>query len=79
MKYASLRKSLNINPPGYLLNEAVMWLPTSEKWVFLPRRVSYEKYNDVQDEYRCSNIAIAANADFSITRAIRDIGVGSFS
>lgn len=43
--------------------------------MFLPRRVSHEKYDAVLDEYRCSNIGLAATEDFRYTNLIKDIGV----
>lgn len=54
-----------------------MWIPSTQNWIFLPRRVSNEKYDAVLDEYRCSNIGIYASEDFRVTKKIEDVGVST--
>ena len=46
------------------------------KWYFLPRRASQERYNDVDDEHRATNILITADEDFWHIET-RHIGVGA--
>lgn len=65
MMYEQLRKATNTQFPGYMIIEAVEWSQVHRKWYILPRRVSSERYDDVQDERRGSNIMLVANEDFS--------------
>ena len=62
--YLKLREHLNISTPGYLIHEAIMWSEHAQKWVVLPRRVSHEKYNDVDDEKRGWNLMMLCTEDF---------------
>lgn len=64
-QYKALRKAINIPDPGYVIHEAVNWSPVHEKWFFLPRRVSKERYDDNEDEKRGSNIMIMADESFT--------------
>jgi len=72
--YNSLKEAAGIKSPGYLLNEAAVWVPSESIWMFLPRRVSKEKYDAVLDEYRCSNIGLAATSDFTAVYQVDNIG-----
>jgi len=49
---------------GYMIHEAVGWSQVRGKWVFLPRRVSNERYDDVVDERKGTNLMITADEDF---------------
>lgn len=62
--YQALRKATGTESPGYLIHEAVRFNPVNRRWYFLPRRVSHEEYNDVEDERRGSNLCITADEDF---------------
>ncbi|XP_023343490.1 soluble calcium-activated nucleotidase 1 [Eurytemora carolleeae] len=62
--YLALRETLGILPPGYMIHEAVSWSPALERWVFLPRRASKERYDDVEDERRGTNLMILADENF---------------
>jgi len=62
--YLAVRESAGIKPPGYLIHEAVCWSSHLSKWVFLPRRASKEKYDDVMDEKRGTNLMILADEKF---------------
>ncbi|KAI6656523.1 hypothetical protein LOD99_1319 [Oopsacas minuta] len=72
--YLKLREHLNISTPGYIIHEAVMWSEYTQRWVILPRRVSQEKYNDIDDEKRGSNIIMICTEDFKHCN-IRKVGV----
>jgi len=71
--YEAVRASVGISWPGYMIHEAVCWSQVRREWVFLPRRMSGEKYNDVTDERMGTNTMIIASEDFS---RIRHLTVG---
>ena len=58
----------------YIIHESAAWSPAHRKWYFLPRRASQEKYNDVEDEHRATNLMITADADLNNMETTR-IGV----
>ncbi|KAL7684092.1 putative apyrase [Plasmopara halstedii] len=63
--YGAVRKALGCEWPGYVVHEAIEWSPIRRQWFILPRRISTEKYNDMDDEKRGSNKFIIASEDFS--------------
>mmetsp|Transcript_119777 Transcript_119777/g.178943 ORF Transcript_119777/g.178943 Transcript_119777/m.178943 type:complete len:444 (+) Transcript_119777:319-1650(+) len=65
-----VRKTLGATSPGYLIHEAINWSPHLNKWVFAPRRISKEKYDDVLDEKRGSNKVVLINEDFTSAEVI---------
>eukprot|EP00386_Alphamonas_edax_P002060 GDKI01006195.1.p1 GENE.GDKI01006195.1~~GDKI01006195.1.p1 ORF type:complete len:422 (+),score=119.61 GDKI01006195.1:171-1268(+) len=71
--YNFVRKQLGAEYPGYCIHEAVNWSPHMNKWVFLPRRVSSEPYDDKADELRGSNKVVLVNEDFTEAE-VRTIG-----
>ena len=71
--YEAVRASVGIQWPGYMIHEAVCWSQVRREWVFLPRRMSTERYNDVTDERMGTNTVIIASEDFS---SIRHLTVG---
>lgn len=60
-----VRKALGAENPGYLIHEAINWSPYLRKWIFMPRRISHEKYDDVLDEKRGSNKVVLVDENFS--------------
>lgn len=72
-EYNAVRDALGASRPGYIINEAVLWSPHMKKWVFLPRRVSSEAYDEVVDERRGSNKVVLVNEDFTGTPQVIDI------
>lgn len=70
-KFLKLREVTNTTYPGYLLHEAVEWSAALRKWVFLPRRVSYDDYDEKTDELRGSNMLLHADEDFSNVEVFR--------
>ena len=68
--YNLVRDALGASAPGYIINEAVLWSPHMNKWVFLPRRVSSEAYNEVTDEKRGSNKLVLVDEDFSSAKVV---------
>lgn len=55
--------------PGYLIHESACWSDTLQRWFFLPRRASHERYSERDDERRGTNLLLSATPDF------RDISV----
>jgi len=50
-----VREALGAASPGYTINEAILWSDHLNKWVFLPRRISAEMYDENKDERKGSN------------------------
>ncbi|KAG2772976.1 hypothetical protein JG687_00011464 [Phytophthora cactorum] len=71
--FAAVRKALGCDWPGYVVHEAIEWSPIRRQWFILPRRVSTEPYNDMEDEKRGSNKVIIASEDFSSIQ-VREVG-----
>lgn len=63
--YEALRKATGFQFPGYLFHEAAAWNPALQRWVFVPRRASKERYEAEADEVRGANIIIIADASFT--------------
>ena len=62
--YNAMRAALGIVDPGYVIHESANWSNKHKKWFFLPRRASKEKYNDVDDEHRATNVMFICSEDF---------------
>lgn len=71
--YDKIRMLLGASWPGYVIHEAVTWSSIHNLWVFLPRRVSSEPYNDVKDEKRGSNKMILGN-EYLSSFEVRTVG-----
>lgn len=54
-KYNLVRAKLGASSPGYMINEAILWSEHLQSWLFLPRRVSGEMYDENADEMKGSN------------------------
>lgn len=50
--------------PGYLIHESACWSDTLQRWFFLPRRASHERYSEKADERKGSNLLLSAAQDF---------------
>ncbi len=64
-KYNFVRNQLDADFPGYVVHEAVLWSEKLKKWLFLPRRVSTEMYDDVKDERKGTNKLLLVNEKFT--------------
>lgn len=64
-QYNYVRNALGAQYPGYLIHEAISWSPYLKKWIFMPRRISTEKYDDVLDEKRGSNKVVLVDESFT--------------
>ncbi|CAB4054612.1 CANT1 [Lepeophtheirus salmonis] len=62
-EYLAVRGAAGITAPGYMIHEAVEWSPVHEKWFFLPRRASKDKYDDVVDEVKGTNFLLKMNSN----------------
>lgn len=62
--YNALRAAAGIRPPGYLIHESACWSDTLQRWFFLPRRASHERYSEQADERRGTNLLLRATQDF---------------
>ncbi|KAH0517964.1 Soluble calcium-activated nucleotidase 1 [Microtus ochrogaster] len=62
--YNALRAAAGIQPPGYLIHESACWSDTLQRWFFLPRRASHERYSERADERKGSNLLLSAAPDF---------------
>lgn len=64
-QYNFVRQALGCPSPGYLIHEAIRWSPHMRKWVFMPRRISKDPYDDVLDEKRGSNKVVIVDESFT--------------
>lgn len=65
-----VRKALGATSPGYLIHEAVNWSAHMQKWVFAPRRISTQPYDDVLDEKRGSNKILLVDEFFTKSEVV---------
>ena len=66
-----VRSAVGITWPGYMIHEAVCWSQLRRTWVFLPRRMSPDKYDDVKDERMGTNTMILSDENFNDIRVIQ--------
>ncbi|XP_076001461.1 soluble calcium-activated nucleotidase 1b isoform X2 [Genypterus blacodes] len=71
--YNALRSAAGIQPPGYLIHESAAWSERLQRWFFLPRRASHERYEETADERRATNLLLSCPADFSHI-SVRHVG-----
>lgn len=69
--FKALRSELGIEWPGYVIHESGAWSEHNQKWFFLPRRCSTERYNETLDESRGCNYLITADESFSGIEVIK--------
>lgn len=63
-QFKVVRDALGAKSPGYVIHEAVNWSPHLRKWVFAPRRISKEAYDEDEDEKRGSNKLVLVDENF---------------
>ncbi|CAM9155292.1 unnamed protein product, partial [Phaeothamnion confervicola] len=73
-RYNKIRAALGASFPGYVIHESGSWSEPLNKWVFLPRRVSPDPYDDEKDELMGSNKIILADPAF-VNVEVRDVGI----
>ena len=69
--FEALRAAVGAKLPGYLWHEAIIWDPSLQRWIVLPRKVSQEPYSPTADETRGSNLLLLANEDVSVVETVR--------
>jgi soluble calcium-activated nucleotidase 1 len=50
---------------------AAQWSDVHRRWFFMPRKLSYEPYNDKLDSMRCTNYLIIADEYFTNFKYIK--------
>ncbi|XDV51094.1 hypothetical protein PO909_020041 [Leuciscus waleckii] len=70
-RYNALKRAAEITPPGYLIHESGVWSERLQRWFFLPRRASSERYDETADEHRGTNLILSCSRDFSQISASR--------
>ncbi|KAH8382755.1 hypothetical protein KR009_005127 [Drosophila setifemur] len=71
-KFKQLRlQSLQISWPGYMIHESGAWSEAKQRWFFLPRRCSKEKYNETKDEHMGCNVLVSADEGFTSIETVR--------
>ncbi|CAG7721507.1 unnamed protein product, partial [Allacma fusca] len=63
--YRKMAKAVGVTPPGYVVHEAAGWCDSDKKWIFIPRKISFEGFVYEKDFYKASNKIILANENFS--------------
>mmetsp|Transcript_21919 Transcript_21919/g.24941 ORF Transcript_21919/g.24941 Transcript_21919/m.24941 type:complete len:437 (-) Transcript_21919:50-1360(-) len=69
-QYTFVREQLGASAPGYVIHEAVLWSEQLKKWIFLPRRVSSEMYDEVADERMGSNKVLLVDENFTTSTLV---------
>lgn len=62
--YNALRAKAGTTLPGYMIHESCVWSTVHQRWFFLPRRASKERYEELKDERRATNLMLTASEDF---------------
>ncbi|KAE9419828.1 hypothetical protein Angca_008988 [Angiostrongylus cantonensis] len=73
--FIKVRSAAGIEYPGYMIHEAVQWSNFHQKWFFLPRRVSNEKYSESKDETRGGNLLIICDEPLSTCEVVQQINI----
>lgn len=63
--YNLVRAKLGASSPGYTINEAILWSEHLQSWLFLPRRVSGDMYDENADETKGSNQLAIVDENFT--------------
>uniref|UniRef100_A0A096MG43 Soluble calcium-activated nucleotidase 1 n=1 Tax=Poecilia formosa TaxID=48698 RepID=A0A096MG43_POEFO len=70
-RYKSMKAAAGIEPPGYFIHESAAWSDTLQRWFFLPRRASKERYEETADERRGTNLVLSCSPDFKDIKVSR--------
>ena len=69
-RYHFVQKELGATAPGYVLHEAISWSAHLNKWVFMPRRISSEMYDEVKNEKKGAAKIVLVNEAFTSSEVI---------
>lgn len=69
--FKAIRGAVDINWPGYMIHESGEWSEIRQKWYFLPRRCSKERYNETRDEVMGCNVLIECDEQFHKVHVVR--------
>ena len=72
-KQANKQETDAIVVSGYIIHESGVWSQVHQKWFFLPRRASTEKYDETSDERRGTNLMFISDESFQ-NIVVRTIG-----
>ncbi|ALC45803.1 CG5276 [Drosophila busckii] len=64
-------QSKQIAWPGYMIHESGVWSQLHQRWFFLPRRCSKEKYNETRDELMGCNVLLSADDNFNSINTVQ--------
>ncbi|KAI6232005.1 Apyrase [Aphelenchoides besseyi] len=70
-QFRAVRSSIGVEFPGYMIHESCQWSDLHQSWFFLPRRVSWDRYEDSQVEYKGTNYLIKTDETFTTFSVIR--------
>ena len=68
--YDAIRRHAGYQFPAYMIHEAVLWSPVNRVWVFLPRRMSKEPYEETADELRGANTIFTVSEDYTAVTSV---------
>ena len=69
-KYQVVRHALGASMPGYMIIEAANWSPIMKKWIFLPRRISSDAYDENKDETMGGHQLVILDEDFTNPKVV---------
>jgi len=69
-QYNFVRRALGAEAPGYAIHEAVLWSEQLRKWIFTPRRVSSETYDENADERMGASKIVLVDEAFTSSTVI---------
>jgi soluble calcium-activated nucleotidase 1 len=68
--YNTLRAAVQVEFPGYLMHEAVLWSHLRRRFYFLPRRLSAAPYDSADVEFRGGQLILEVDEHFIRVRTI---------
>ena len=70
-QYGALREAaICPHGAGYMIHESARWSDVHKKWLFFPRKLSRQPYDEVIDEAKCCNLMLACGDDFKAETTI---------
>lgn len=69
-KYTFVRAALGAASPGYCIQEAILWSSHMQKWIFVPRRISADAYDENTDERKGSNKLVMVDDKFTTSTVV---------